>query len=151
MKLLSVVLLALTLFTHTNAQSQQLNLSKGVALEGYDPVAYQTDNKAVKGNASIAVKHEQATYYFASNSNKSLFLNNPGKYLPAYGGWCAYAMGATGEKVEVDPETFKVINGSLHLFYHSWTNNTLTKWNKDEKNLKAKADQNWLVIKQKKN
>jgi hypothetical protein len=53
-------------------------------------------------------------------------------------------MGASGEKVEIDPETFKIVNGKLYLFYHSWINNTLTRWNKDENNLKTKADNNWL-------
>jgi hypothetical protein len=55
-------------------------------------------------------------------------------------------MGAKGEKVEIDPETFKIIDGKLYLFYNAYFNNTLTSWNKDEKNLKAKADKNWLSI-----
>ena len=55
-------------------------------------------------------------------------------------------MGATGEKVEVDPETFKIVNGKLYLFYHSWLNNTLSKWNQDEMNLQKNADKNWLNI-----
>jgi hypothetical protein len=55
-------------------------------------------------------------------------------------------MGSSGEKVEIDPETFKIINGKLYLFYHSWVNNTLTKWNEDEKNLKNKADSNWQKL-----
>jgi hypothetical protein len=52
-------------------------------------------------------------------------------------------MGATGEKVEIDPETFKILNGKLYLFYHSWTNNTLPKWNQEEVKLKAAADNSW--------
>jgi hypothetical protein len=55
-------------------------------------------------------------------------------------------MGATNSKVEIEPETFKIINGKLYLFYHSWVNNTLNKWNKDEINLKSKADKNLQVI-----
>jgi hypothetical protein len=55
-------------------------------------------------------------------------------------------MGAVNEKVEIDPETFKIIDGKLYLFYHTWTNNTLTKWNNDEKNLKTKADKYWETI-----
>jgi hypothetical protein len=55
-------------------------------------------------------------------------------------------MGSTGEKVEVDPETFKIVNGKLYLFYNRYLNNTLTKWNKDERNLQTKADQNWTRI-----
>jgi hypothetical protein len=55
-------------------------------------------------------------------------------------------MGATGEKVEIDPETFKILNDKLYLFYHSWSNNTLTKWNKDETHLKTEADKNWTKL-----
>ncbi len=128
----------------TNVRKQQFNLGKqSLAIEGYDPVAYFTQNKAVKGSAQWAVLLDGVLYQFASEQNKNLFKANPAKYEPQYGGWCAYAMGATGEKVEVDPETFKITNGKLYLFYHSWTNNTLTKWNKDESNLRTKADASW--------
>jgi YHS domain-containing protein len=120
------------------------NLEAGVAIQGYDPVAYFTQNKAVKGYKKFAVNSGGAVYYFASQANKDAFLKNPASYEPQYGGWCAYAMGATGEKVEIDPETFKILDGKLYLFYHSWTNNTLTKWNKDEASLKSRADKSWI-------
>jgi hypothetical protein len=55
-------------------------------------------------------------------------------------------MGAKGEKVEVDPETFKIVNGKLFLFYNAYFNNTLKSWNKDEANLNRKADANWKKI-----
>ena len=71
---------------------------------------------------------------------------NPQKYEPAYGGWCAYAMGAKGQKVSVDPETFKIVDGRLNLFYNKFFNNTLEDWNKDEGNLKKKAEANWQKI-----
>jgi hypothetical protein len=71
------------------------------------------------------------------------FRGEPLKYEPQYGGWCAYAMGATGEKVAVDPETYKVVDGKLFLFYNRFLTNTLTSWNKDEKNLNKKATANW--------
>jgi YHS domain-containing protein len=125
---------------------KQYNLDKGLAIQGYDPVAYFTQNKAVEGNKQLVATTEGVTYRFASAANRELFLKDSKKYEPEYGGWCAYAMGATNEKVEIDPETFKILNGKLYLFYHSWTNNTLPKWNKDEANLKAKADKNWQVI-----
>jgi hypothetical protein len=79
-------------------------------------------------------------------ANRDAFIKNPAAYEPQYGGWCAYAMGASGEKVEIDPETFKVADNKLYLFYNAYFNNTLPKWNKDEKNLKSKADQNWKAI-----
>jgi YHS domain-containing protein len=130
----------------TAIRTKEFNLEKGVAIQGYDPVSYFTQNKAVKGNKQFAAFAEGVTYYFSSAEHKALFLKEYTKYEPQYGGWCAYAMGASNDKVEIDPETFKIINGKLFLFYHSWVNNTLNKWNKDEANLKAKADKNWAVI-----
>ncbi len=134
----------------TNAQTalrvKQFNLEKGIAIQGYDPVAYFTQNKAVKGNKMMTGIAEGVTYYFATAANKDLFLKDFKKYEPQYGGWCAYAMGSSGEKVEIDPETFKIVNGKLYLFYHIWVNNTLPKWNENETNLKAKGDKYWQKI-----
>jgi hypothetical protein len=111
----------------------QFNTENGLALSGYDPVAYHKDARAVKGSTQLTATYKGIIYR----------LKNPARYEPAYGGWCAYAMGATGEKVEVDPETFEVRDGRLYLFYHSLFNNTLPKWQKDEPNLQRKADANW--------
>lgn len=131
-------------FGQTENIKRHYNISKlGLAIEGYDPVAYFTNNKAIKGNKENIVIYQGITYLFSTTANKELFKTNAAKYIPQYGGWCAFAMGSTGEKVEIDPETFKVKDGKLYLFYHSWTNNTLTKWNKDEASLKMKADINW--------
>lgn len=143
-----ILLIVAPLFVYSQAlqRSKQFNLEDGLAIQGYDPVAYFTQNKAVEGNKQLNAVFEGVTYRFSSTANKELFVKDPKKYEPQYGGWCAYAMGATGEKVEVDPETFKILNGKLYLFYHSWTNNTLTKWNKDEPNLKSKADKSWTVF-----
>ncbi len=134
-------------FSQQNLRKAHFNIDKnGVAASGYDVVAYFTQNKAVKGDQHFAVTAEGVLYYFSNKANKEMFLANWKKYEPQYGGWCAYAMGASGSKVEVDPETFKITDGKLYLFYHSWVNNTLTKWNKDEMNLKTKADNNWLQL-----
>ncbi len=122
------------------------NLQNGIAVQGYDVVAYFKQGKAVKGIAANSVYHQGVKYQFANAANKDEFKSNPSKYEPQYGGWCAYAMGATGEKVEVDPETFKIINGQLYLFYNKLFNNTLKTWNKDETNLKARANANWGKI-----
>ncbi|MBI5373502.1 MAG: YHS domain protein [Sphingobacteriales bacterium] len=130
----------------TGLRSKHFNLEKGLAIQGYDPVAYFTANKAVKGRQELAVFAEGATYYFSTAANKELFLKDFRKYEPQYGGWCAYAMGASNEKVEIDPATFKIVNGKLYLFYHSWTNNTLNKWNRNEPDLKTRADQHWQTL-----
>ncbi len=147
-KIIAAVFVTLFTMGSLNAQTalrtKEFNLDKGLAIQGYDPVAYFTQNKAVKGNKQFAAIAEGATYYFSTAANKDLFIKDYKKYEPQYGGWCAYAMGATNERVEIDPETFKIIDGKLYLFYHSWVNNTLTKWNKDEMNLKTAADKNWI-------
>lgn len=145
---LPIFLFSLAFAVNTTAQtaSQHFNLENKLALEGYDPVSYFQSQKPTKGKASIQAKFDGAIYQFSSEKNKEVFLKNPQQYQPAYGGWCAYAMGATGEKVSVDPMTFKILNGKLYLFYNAFFNNTLTSWNKDEQNLKAKADKNWKQI-----
>jgi YHS domain-containing protein len=130
----------------TTIRKKNYNLEKGVAIEGYDPVAYFTENKAIKGSKDLAVSFQGVTYYFSSVANKEAFKNNPSKYEPQYGGWCAYAMGREGSKVEVDPETFKIIDNKLYLFYNKYFNNTLKSWNKDEVNLKMHAGANWQKI-----
>jgi YHS domain-containing protein len=144
---LFVVLLSVSNFAQTAAKrTSHFNLEKKVAIQGYDPVAYFMQKKAVKGKSSIASSYEGVTYYFSSQANKETFIKNPSSYEPQYGGWCAYAMGATGEKVEIDPETFKIVDGKLNLYYNAYFNNTLKSWNKDEVNLKKKADANWKKV-----
>jgi YHS domain-containing protein len=121
----------------------QYNLENKVAIQGFDPVAYFNQGKAVKGKKEILASYQGVIYKFSSNENKDAFLKNPSKYEPQYGGWCAYAMGSSGGKVEINPGTFKIIDGKLYLFYNEYFNNTLQSWNKDEDNLKSKADTNW--------
>jgi YHS domain-containing protein len=146
-----MVIVALLLAFSLQAQTQnrrlaQFNLENKVAIQGHDPVAYFKESKAVKGKRDIASSYQGVVYYFATDENRMAFLRNPSGYEPQYGGWCAFAMGDHGEKVEVDPETFKIVNGKLFLFYNKYFNNTLKSWNKDEANLKQKADSNWRKI-----
>ncbi|WP_284651666.1 YHS domain-containing (seleno)protein [Flavobacterium terrisoli] len=143
--ILLIAFISATGFAQTS-RAAHFNLDKKVAIQGYDPVAYFTQKKAVKGKKEIASTYEGVTYYFSSQANKDAFAKNPLGYEPQYGGWCAYAMGANGEKVEINPETFKVLDGKLYLFYNAYFNNTLKSWNKDESNLKKKADANWKKI-----
>ena len=144
--------LAIGLFSTTvmaqdaTSRQKEYNLDNNVAISGYDPVAYFKLNKAVKGKKELALNQQGVTYYFSTVANREEFRKNPMQYEPEYGGWCAYAMGAKGQKVTIDPETFKIINGKLYLFYNSYFNNTLKSWNKDETNLKGKADTNWKKI-----
>lgn len=151
--LIILSLIALFSLTKSNGQSnstalvqKHFNLEKGLALEGYDAVSYFQNSKPAKGKSNIQATSNGATYYFSNSANRDLFIKEPERYKPQYGGWCAYAMGATGEKVEVDINTFKIINGKLYLFYNAFFNNTLTTWNKREVELKSNADMNWKRI-----
>jgi YHS domain-containing protein len=142
--ILFLAVISATSFAQTAAKrTKEFNLENKVAIQGYDPVAYFTQNKAVKGKSTFTTTYQGVIYNFSSQANKEAFLKNPTGYEPQYGGWCAYAMGANGEKVEVDPETFKIVDGKLNLYYNAYFNNTLKSWNKDEVNLKKKADANW--------
>ena len=124
-------------------RKKQFNLDDNIAISGYDPVAYFKQNEAVKGKKDLAVNNQGVIYYFSSVENKEEFEKTPSHYEPEYGGWCAYAMGENGEKVNIDPATFKIVNGKLYLFYNKFFNNTLKSWNKDEAKLKQAADASW--------
>lgn len=147
MKSMMIIVTALVFTMGAKAQdatvrNKQFNLEKGLAIQGYDPVSY-FGGKAAKGSKEYAVNHQGAVYYFISAANAETFKKNPAAYEPQYGGWCAYAMGAKGEKVSIDPKTYKITDGKLYLFYNRFFNNTLEDWNEDEKGLKSKADANW--------
>lgn len=145
--LLLLILISGSSFAQNDAKRiSQYNLENKVGIQGYDPVGYFNQGKAVKGKKEISVSYQGVTYNFSSAENKNTFLKNPSKYEPQYGGWCAYAMGSAGEKVEINPETFKIVDGKLYLFYNAYFNNTLKSWNKDQDNLKEKADTNWKKI-----
>jgi YHS domain-containing protein len=124
----------------------QFNLGDGgLALGGYDPVAYFPDGggKAKEGKESLELRFRGATYRFASEENKKAFAADPLKYEPAYGGWCAYGM-AKGDKVEIDPESFLIVDGKLMVFYDGFLADTRAKW-QDEgaSKLQPKADATW--------
>ena len=125
-----------------DARSKNYNVKKGIAIEGYDPVSY-FNNKPEEGKAEITWVYRGVSYRFANAANYAAFKSNPAQYEPAFGGWCAYAMGTNGEKVKIDPETYKIKDGKLYLFYNFWGNNTLATWNSNENLLKSKAEQNW--------
>jgi YHS domain-containing protein len=116
-----------------------------LAIQGYDAVSYFS-NKPLKGNSKYGYNYKGITYIFSSSKNLETFKLNPEKYEPAYGGWCAYAMGAKGEKVEIDAENYLLLNGKVYLFYKNIFSNTKDDWKKDEKNLNKKADLNWITI-----
>jgi YHS domain-containing protein len=130
---------------YSQEKPEHSNLKNNLALQGYDPVSYFSQAPK-KGLKEIQTNHAGVVYYFTTESNKSLFLKSPEKYAPQYGGWCAYAMGLNGQKVSINPTTYKILDGKLYLFYNSGKTNTLIDWNKNEQSLKANGDTNWQKI-----
>ena len=127
--------------------AQEYNLKRGFVAEGYDVVSYFS-NTSKEGNNNFTTTYDGVKFKFATKENLETFKKSPEKYIPAYGGFCAYAIGAKGERVSIDPETFEIRDGKLYLFYNSWGTNTLEKWEEEgAENLKINADKNWLKIK----
>jgi YHS domain-containing protein len=125
-------------FNATDGYLVNLN-EKGVIIEGYDPVAYFTDNLPVKGNGQFAYKYHGATYWFASAAHADLFKKDPEKYLPQYGAFCGYAV-SIGKLRPVDPTIYQIENGRLILQH---TKEAYELFNKDLKASVVKADKNW--------
>ena len=143
---LSAFVLALHLAPVAALAKDHDNVGKDhLAVQGYDVVSYFS-GKPTSGDARITATHGGHTYRFSSEENRKAFAAAPDKYAPQYGGWCATAM-AKGDKVEIDPKTFKVTNGRLFLFYNGFWGNALKDWNVDEAGLTRKADTQWHQIK----
>lgn len=131
----------LTCFVHVF--HAQLNIEKNkLAVSGYDLV-YYFNGKASPGNENFLSSYKGANYLFKNEINKRTFEKSPEEYLPQYGGWCAYAMGYNGKKVEINPESFSIENKKLYLFYKTTFTDTKKKWFKSNEKLKSKANQNW--------
>lgn len=133
----------LTLSISAVAQSGPVNSKKGLAVQGYDVVAYFS-GEAVEGNENFQVERAGTVYYFSSAGNKAVFEASPERYLPQYGGYCAYAMAVKGNKVAINPKTFEVRGEKLYLFYNKGKNNTLDFWlDQQPSELVKQADQHW--------
>ena len=136
----------LSIQAQSEGSFKNFNTKRGYVAEGYDLVSY-FDNKAQKGDKKNTVYLGGLKFMFSSQENALKFKANPEKYMPQYGGYCAYAIAEKGKKVSVDPETFEIREDKLYLFYNSWGVNTLELWlenNPDQ--LKDKADQFWETI-----
>lgn len=116
-----------------------------LALYGYDAVAYQAENAARKGSAEYTVTYEGNIYRFATAAHRDTFKASPVKYLPAYGGYCAYGV-SRGYKVKVDPEAFRIVDGTLYLNYDKGVQK---KWLADISGFIARANENWVELKDK--
>jgi len=120
--------------------------ASGVALEGYCPVAYFAVNKPVKGKPQFASTYNDVTYHFVSADAKQAFDASPQKFLPAYGGWCAFGM-VVEDKFPVDPRNFKIVDGKLLLFLKNKNVDALKIWNDgDEQGNLTKAAAHWKKV-----
>ncbi len=119
-----------------------LGSSESVAIRGYDPVAYFRDGGPRKGSPAHAARHDGATWHFASAANKALFLADPERYKPAYGGFCAYGT-SRGYLVKIEPEAWSIVEGRLYLNYDLDVRET---WSKDTKTYLARSERNWAHL-----
>ncbi len=113
-----------------------------IALQGYSPVSYVDLNLAQRGLKNFKSEHGGLNYYFTTADQKAKFEANPAKYLPEFGGWCATGI-ALNAKFRTDPNKFLVRNGKLYLFLNDLEVDALQVWQGDEKNMTAKAYDNW--------
>ena len=151
MKNTFVLLAAVALFTAcsagTDLPKDEVYNVDGIAMNGYDPVAYFVQGEPKKGLEAESLNHKGLVYYFSSTKNRLLFSENPDKYLPNYGGWCAYAVAETSTKMEPDPEQWQIQDGELILFTSSFmtklTGSLKDEWNEDPVNYELRANSNW--------
>lgn len=128
------------LFAESPPSKTLVNLDRsGLAVQGYDVVAYFTDGKPVKGSAQFTSTHGGGTYQFASAEHKAAFDKEPDKYAPQFGGYCAYGV-SKGSLVKIEPDAFQIVNGRLLLQYDTGIR---AKFSKDTAGNLAKADANW--------
>jgi len=144
--LLSGVALSVALTTSALAAGVDVNASNtGLALQGYDPVAYFTLGAPTEGNWQITTAYNGATYRFASEEHKAAFEADPEAYLPQYGGYCAFGA-AMGFKFDGDPEQWKVVDGELFL---NISKDIQERWVQDIPGYVEKADAKWVEIEDK--
>jgi hypothetical protein len=124
------------------AQQSEVFTDGGSAIRGYDPVAYFTENRPVKGSEKFAHSWKGASWRFASAANRDRFAADPERFAPRYGGWCAYGV-AGGYKASIDPEAWSIVDGRLYLNYSSGVRRD---WVKDTAGYIRKADGNWPSV-----
>lgn len=141
-----IALLLVLVTSMSFAQKSHYNIQKGYVAKGYDVVSY-FNNTAQKGDKQFKYEHDGVSFLFSSEENLNAFKKSPNKYIPQYGGYCAYAIGVKGSKVSINPETFEIRDGKLYLFYNRGRTNTLDLWNKEgAERLRIQADKNWKKI-----
>jgi YHS domain-containing protein len=135
----AMIITAYSLF----AQKSETFIESGKAIRGYDPVAYFTEAKPVKGSEKFVYTWNNANWYFSSQQNLELFKANPEKYAPQYGGYCAYGL-SEGHKAPTDANAWTIVNEKLYLNYNL---DVKKEWSKDRPQRIEKANENWPKVK----
>ena len=140
------IALSVSLATSALAAGVDINASStGLAMQGYDPVAYFNGGEPTKGSYKVTSSFDDATYWFATEENKALFEANPEAYIPAYGGYCAFGA-AMGFKFDGDPNQWKIVDDVLYL---NLSKDIQERWAQDIPGFIEKADVNWDNIEDK--
>lgn len=143
-KQLFISLLAFLLIsTPVIAGNMKVNIDeKGIAIHGYDPVAYFVEKKPVAGKLSLKHPWSGAIWLFSNTNNQQAFINAPEKYAPQFGGFCAYAA-SSGAFADTEPDAWSVVNGKLYLNYNLTVRGI---WNSNRKEFIKKAEQHWPIM-----
>lgn len=147
--LITVAFISLSISSFSQNKKANNIDNSNIALQGYSPVSYLDLNLAQKGDKNFKSKHKDIVYYFTSAEQKKTFDKNPTKYLPEYGGYCAFGTYA-GAKFRVDPNKFIVSNNKYYLFLNNLELDAKQLWlnEKNHTKLKNTADKNWNKLKQ---
>lgn len=128
------------------AQQTTFFHTDGVAIRGYDPVAYFLANKPVAGDKAFSFRWQEVDWYFSSQANLDKFKEAPDKYAPQFGGYCAYGV-SDNHKSPTQPEAFTIVDGKLYLNYNPKVKEL---WLKDTEGHIRRAETNWAELKDKK-
>jgi YHS domain-containing protein len=123
--------------------TQKVNTARGgLAIDGYDPVAYFTEGRPVQGDPRFTHTHRGATYHFMSAASRDQFVKEPERYVPQFGGFCAYAV-SRNYTADTDPLAWKIVDGKLYLNYNA---RAQAKWQEDVPGNIAKGHANWPAL-----
>lgn len=137
-----LAVLAVGVALHAGPQPKLNTAKDGLAVKGYDVVAYATDGKPVEGNAAFETSWDGALWRFATAAHRDLFLKDPAKYAPQFGGYCSWAV-SQGYTADADPQAWSVVDGKLYLNYST---SIRDKWSRDIPGNIAKARANWPKV-----
>ncbi len=137
---------ALAALASANAQAAEPPIYTGwfnkVAVSGHDPVAYFTQGKPVKGDPQFTTVYQGVSWHFSSAQNRDLFVADPARYAPQFGGYCAWAV-AEGKTASADPKYWRIVDGKLYLNYDA---DVQKKWEQDVPGFISRATGNWPKV-----